>query len=437
MLATSREPLHVESEQRYPVEPLPDGDAETLLVERARAVEPGFRSTAAVGEICRRLDHLPLAIELAAARVTVLTPEELLARLDHRLPLLSSRSRDAPARQRTLHATIEWSYELLEPSEQELFRRLAVFDGSFSLEAAEAVCDADLDALESLVVKSLLRRWDSGRLGMLETIREYAFDRLDESPEAETTRLRHAEFFLAVGESANLSAGNLRPGGQHAEIAITEQHNIRAALAWTLSSGSIALGLAIAAAVEQFWTLDDPREGMRWFEALLSRAETAAVPPELRANALRAYGSSSDIAGSDDVAKRAYEQSLALFDELDDQHGRAVLLHRLGIQAMRRGDLEQARALVDESQVIHEATGDLWGQAQTVGTLGAIARDSGDGDLAFELIGRERGACARVRRAVVGERDARGARCALARRRSRRRRGGLRAGDARRRRPAG
>ena len=388
VLATSREPLHVESEQRYPVEPLPDGDAETLLVERARAVEPGFRSTAVVGEICRRLDRLPLAIELAAARVTVLTPEELLARLDHRLPLLSSRSRDAPARQRTLHATIEWSYELLEPSEQELFRRVSVFDGSFSLESAEAVCGADLDALESLVAKSLLRRWDSGRLGMLETIREYALERLDESPEAESTRLRHAEFFLAIGERANLSAGSLRPGGQHVEIAIAEQHNIRAALAWTLSSDSIALGLAIATSVEQFWTLDDPREGMRWFEALLARADTASVPPDLRAHALRAYGSSADIAGSDDVAIRAYEQSLALFDELGDHHGRAVLLHRLGIQAMRRGDLEHARALVDESHAIHEATSDLWGQAQTVGALGAIARDAGDAELAFELIGR-------------------------------------------------
>ena len=165
VLVTSREPLHVESEQRYPVEPLPEDDAAVLFVERARAVAPGFRPAAAVGEICRRLDGLPLAIELAAARVALLDPDELLARLDRRLPLLASRSRDAPARQRTLRATIEWSYELLEPDEQELFLTLAVFRGSFSLEAAEAVCDADLDALESLVVKNLVRRSGSGRLG--------------------------------------------------------------------------------------------------------------------------------------------------------------------------------------------------------------------------------------------------------------------------------
>ncbi len=174
VLVTSREPLHIDSEHRYPVEPLPEDDAAALFVERARAVSPSFRHAGAVGEICRRLDGLPLAIELAAARVALLDPDELLARLDRRLSLLGSRSRDAPARQRTLRATIEWSYDLLEPNEQELFRKLAVFRGSFSLEAAEAVCDADLDDLESLVVKSLVRRWESGRLGMLDTIREYA-----------------------------------------------------------------------------------------------------------------------------------------------------------------------------------------------------------------------------------------------------------------------
>jgi len=165
VLVTSREPLHVESEQRYPVEPLPEDDAAALFVERARAVAPGFRPAPAVGEICRRLDGLPLAIELAAVRVALLDPDELLARLDRRLPLLTSRSRDAPARQRTLRATIEWSYELLEPDEQELLRSLAVFRGSFSLEAAEAVCDADLDALESLVVKNLVRRWAAAAWG--------------------------------------------------------------------------------------------------------------------------------------------------------------------------------------------------------------------------------------------------------------------------------
>ncbi len=185
VLVTSREPLHVESEQRYPVEPLPDerrrGALRRAGAERSR---PASDRQRAVGEICRRLDGLPLAIELAAARVALLEPDELLARLDRRLPLLASRSRDAPARQRTLRATIEWSYDLLEPDEQALFRNLAVFRGSFSLEAAEAVCDADLDDLESLVVKSLVRRWESGRLGMLDTIREYAAELLDAAPDS-------------------------------------------------------------------------------------------------------------------------------------------------------------------------------------------------------------------------------------------------------------
>ncbi|MBA3412839.1 MAG: hypothetical protein H0T09_04040 [Actinobacteria bacterium] len=149
--------------------------------------------------ICERLDRLPLAIELAAARVMLLDTAHLLARLDQRLPLLASRSRDAPTRQRTLQATIEWSYELLDPNEQQLFRRMGAFRGSFSLEAAEAVCDAVLDTVESLVVKNLLRRrWGTGRLLMLDTIREYSDERLEDSPEAEAIHRRHAEFFLAV-----------------------------------------------------------------------------------------------------------------------------------------------------------------------------------------------------------------------------------------------
>jgi predicted ATPase len=172
VLVTSREPLHVESERRYPFEPLGEADAEVLFVERASAVTAAFQPTPTVGEICRRLDGLPLAIELAAARLALLDTQELLSRLERRLPLLAGQSRDAPARQRTLRSAIEWSHELLGPDEQQLFQRLAVFAGSFSLGAAETVCDAELDVLESLVVKSLVRRWGSGRLGMLDTIRE-------------------------------------------------------------------------------------------------------------------------------------------------------------------------------------------------------------------------------------------------------------------------
>ena len=385
VLVTSREPLHVESEQRYPVEPLPEDDASVLFVDRARAVAPGFRPTAAVDEICRRLDGLPLAIELAAARVALLEPAELLARLDRRLPLLASRSRDAPARQRTLHATIEWSYELLEPDEQELFRNLAVFRASFTLEAAEGICDAHLDGLESLVVKNLVRRWESSRLGMLDTIREYAVELLDAGPDSGEVYRRHAEHFLSVAEEANLNAGKLRPGGQRLDLALAEQDNLRGALAWAIRSSSIALGLEIATALEQLWTLD-PNEGTRWFERLFNHPRAESVPNSLRAQALRAYGSSMDLAGHDNAAARLYEQSYALFDQLGDEQGRAVLLHRLGIQAMRRGELEHARELVESSHAIHERTNDRWGRAQTIGTLGAIARDAADAERAYDLI---------------------------------------------------
>jgi predicted ATPase/class 3 adenylate cyclase len=386
VLVTSREPLHVEPERRYPVEPLPDADAEILFVERGSAVAPAFRLTPAVGEICRRLDGLPLAIELAAARLALLDPEELLARLDRRLPLLAGPSRDAPARQRTLRSAIEWSHELLEPDEQQLFRRLAVFAGSFPLNAAETVCDAELDILESLVEKSLVRRWGSGRLGMLDTIREYALERLEESPDGEDVRRRHAEYFLAVAESANLSSDRLPSEGQRHDIAIAEQDNIRAALAWALESGSVALGLQLATAIENFWVTHDPEEAMRWFAALLDHPGARVVPPEVRAPALRAYGSAAYISGQAERAMRLWEQSLALFEQLGDVLGRAVLLHRLGVSALERGELDRARELTEASDELYVRSGDAWGRVLTVGVLGAIARDEGDAERAFELM---------------------------------------------------
>jgi predicted ATPase/class 3 adenylate cyclase len=386
VLVTSREPLHVESEQRYPVEPLRDADAEILFVERGSAVAPAFRPTAVVGEICRRLDGLPLAIELAAARLALLEPEELLARLDRRLPLLAGASRDAPARQRTLRSAIEWSYELLEPDEQQLFRRLAVFAGSFSLNAAETVCDAELDILESLVEKSLVRRWGSGRLGMLDTIREYALERLDESPEGESMRRRHAEHFLAVAESANLSSDRLPSEGQRHDIAIAEQDNIRAALAWALESGSVTLGLAIAIAIENFWVTHDPEEAIRWLSALLDHPDAGAVPPDVRAPALRVYGAAMYISGQAEQATKLWEQSLALFEQLGDVLGRAVLLHRLGVSALQRGELERARELAEASDDLYLQSGVPWGRSLTSGLLGAIARDEKDEQRAFDLM---------------------------------------------------
>ena len=386
VLVTSREPLQVDPERRYPVEPLPEHDAETLFLERAVAVAPAVRPTEAVGEICRRLDGLPLAIELAAARVALLDPDELLARLDQRLPLLASRSRDAPERQRTLRATIEWSYELLEPAEQALFARLAAFRGSFTLEAAEAVCDADLEALESLLVKSLLRRWEGGRLGMLDTIRELATELLEAAPDGPAVRLRHAEFFLKVARGANLDASFLRPGGQRLDIAIGDVDNFRGALAWAIASGRTILGVELAIALEQLWVVVDPGEGVRWFERFFGHPDGESVPPVLRAQALRAYGSSLHIAGRPDLAEEVWVESLAIYEDLDDDAGRATLLHRLGISAMLRGELDEARRRVETSDEIHRRTNYTFGRAETTGTLGAIVREEGNLSGALELV---------------------------------------------------
>jgi predicted ATPase/class 3 adenylate cyclase len=387
VLVTSREPLRVQGEYRYAVDPLKEPDAVALFVERARAVDPSFTPDDAVAAICRRLDGLPLAVELAAARVGLLSPPDLLARLDRALPLLTGGARDAPERQRTLRATIEWSYALCTAEEQSLFRRLAVFPGSFTVEAAEEICSAELAALQSLVDKNLVRRWGSGRFGMLETVREFALERLEESPDAEDVRRRHAGFFLEVAENANLNAGLMRPGEQQSlDVAMLEQENMRAAVAWTIARGEISSGLRIAAALEQFWVVNDPSEGMRWFSALLEHPEAESAPPEVRGHALRSYGSSTHIAGQPDQAEELWERSLSLFEQLDDEHGRAVLLHRLGISAMIRADLVRARELVDESHQIHTRTEDLWGQAQTVGTLGAISREEGSDEEAFDLL---------------------------------------------------
>jgi predicted ATPase/class 3 adenylate cyclase len=387
LLATSREPLRVAAEREYRLRPLPESPAVELFRRRAEIIAPDLEveyGTAA--RICDRIDRLPLAIELAAARVRVFEPDTLLVKLDERLPLLVSRSRDVPERQRTLHSTIAWSYELLGDDEQRLFRSFAVFRGGATLDAIAAVADADADLVESLVDKSLVRL-RRGRFVVLETIREFARNALDTSGEADAVRRRHAEYFAEVAVGANLNAGNLRPGGQRLEVAIAEQDNVRAALSWALDQGEIELALRSATALEQFWVVNDPREGMRWFADLLERAP-GAVEDETLAHALRAYGSATDVAGEGELAHDLYARSLALFERLGDERGRAVLLHRLGIRAMRQGELDEARSLVETSHAIHERNDDAWGLAQTIGTLGALERDAGNAQHAYELIAR-------------------------------------------------
>ena len=384
MLVTTREPLRIAIEREYRLGPLPESPAVELFRQRADAaladVDVPYDVAA---EICDRLDYLPLAIELAAARSTVFEPEVLLARLERRLPLLVSRARDVPARQQTLHSTIAWSYELLEPMEQRLFRRLAVFRGGATLEAIERVAEGDAELVESLVDKSLLRR-RGRRFLMLETIREFALEELATSDEADGTRRRHAEFFLDVAESANLNPGSLRPGGQRLDIAIAEQDNIRAVLDWAIAAQDTAFGLRLAVAMDQFWVANDPTESKRRYEALFDLP--ADVDPGLRAEALRSYASSFHILGDREAASRLYGESLELYEEMGDERGRAVLLHRFGILAMQRQDLAKARELVEESHAIHEQHDDDWGLTQTVGTLGAIERDAGNDARAYTLI---------------------------------------------------
>ena len=232
LLVTSRAPLHVRGEREYPLDPLAETDAVTLFVERARESGRDVEPDETVARVCRRLDSLPLAIELAAARTKLLDPATLLERLDRTLPLLTAGARDAPERQQTLRATIGWSYDLLDEDAKGLFARMSVFAGSFSLEAAEDVCAADVDALAALVDLSLLKPIGEARFLMLETIREYALELLDERADVEEIRRRHAEHFAALAEAAAPHLRGSREQRQWVDRLERDYANVRAAVRW-------------------------------------------------------------------------------------------------------------------------------------------------------------------------------------------------------------
>ena len=370
VLCTSREPLRIAGEAEFAIDPLAEQDAVELFCARAAVSEP----LEAVREIVRRLDHLPLAIELAAARTKLLPPTELLARLAQRLPLLTGGARDAPERQRTLRATVEWSHDLLARDEQELFARLAVFAGSFDLEAAEAVVDADLDSLQALVERSLVRRWASARLGMLETIREYALERLEESGEAEGLRQTHARYYLSLAESANLASD--AQGEQRHALVIPERGNIRAALGWSLDHDR-GLGLELLVALENLWATSAPEEGHTWAAALLENAD--GVPDRLRARALRVYGGMANLIGEKDLADAIWEQSLEIFRALGDEQGIAIILHRLSTSTpLVRRDWARTRSLAEDSLERHRRIGDRKGETQNLAILAIALREEGD-----------------------------------------------------------
>jgi predicted ATPase len=321
-----------------------------LFLARAQEVEPAFTLTpenaAAVAQICMRLDGLPLALELAAARLRLLDPAALLARLSNRLPLLTGGARDLPARQQTMRATIAWSYDLLRPAEQSLFRRLAVFAGGWTLEAAEAA-GADgagevLDRLDALLSQSLLRRevrpGGESRYTMLETIREYALERLEESGATAQARQVHATYFLALAEEAEPALRG--PEQARWQQRLEQEHdNIRAVLAWTLAQangtgGALpiqgthsmleprVLGLRLAGALERFWTWRGyDTEGRRWLETLLAGSDKA--PPQVRARACTTLGTLAWVSDDYAAAEAHHAQALALYRVLDDQQGTA------------------------------------------------------------------------------------------------------------------
>lgn len=414
LLVTSRESLHVTGEQEYPVPPFAHEESVSFFLARARATKPDFRDDDAVAEICRRLDDLPLALELAAARVKALSPVQILERLEQRLPLLTGGARDLPERQRTLRATIGWSYELLPPEEQRLFARLAVFRGGCTLEAAEGVADADLDLLQSLVDKSLLRHTEE-RFWMLETIREYAAERLEDSGESEELERRHAERFLELAEEAEPNLGWSENPGAWLERLAEEHDNLRAALDWHEAAGDSERVLRLAGALSRFWYIRGPvAEGARRLESALRAydAPTAArakalsgatvialaggdaASGRLRAEeALTLYRTLGDAWGTANsgfllghavadggdpaAARRHFAESVRRFRELGDEHYTLLATHNLAVITAELGDHEHARALHEDNLRRARAQSDQQILAVTLGELASYVRNEG------------------------------------------------------------
>ena len=387
LLVTSRERLQLEGERVYPVPSLADEDGVELFLTRARSLGTQVDESAPVSELCLRLDNLPLALELAAARTVVFSPEQLVERLSERLDLLTAR-RGADPRQQTLRATIEWSYDLLDPAEQRLFRAFSVFAGSCNYEAAETVCGADPDMLQSLLDKSLVRRREEmgqTRYWMLETIREFAAEQLSVAGEDASLRRRHAEHYLVVARSGNLFAESLDP--QRFDLVIPELDNFRTALAWALEADERELGLELVVALEGLWLTTGPQEGATWAKDLL---EGSDIADELRSRAMRVQGSMESITGHLDVAVRLLEEALAIARRLGDERSVAALLPRLAAMAIRRGNLARGRSLAEESLAVHRKAGFPKLEAQALTFLAEVEEAEGDPERALELLDEAR-----------------------------------------------
>ena len=388
LVVTSRERLQLQGEQVYSVPPLAGDEGVELFLSRARAIDSDVRASESVAELCSRLDNLPLALELAAARSVVFSPEQLVERLSQRLDLFKA-GRDADPRQQTLRATIEWSYDLLEPEEQRLFRALSVFASSCTFEAAEAVCGADPDMLQSLLDKSLVRRrQDEGpRYWMLETIRELAAEQLTAEGEAGPPRRRHAEHYLVVALSAGL-APDVEGQTRH-DLVIPERDNMRAALAWACDNAEWDLGLELLVALENYWATNAAHEGLEWAQMLLSSAP--ADPSRPRFRALRVQGGMENILGHRELGRQHFEQALAMARELGDELGVGILLHRLATTAVHWGDMERVQVLAEESLAAFRNVGGFAkGEAQALTSLAEVRQANGDLEGALELLEESR-----------------------------------------------
>ncbi len=411
LLVTSRAVLHVQGENEFPVSPLALPDLEplpatevlasspavALFLQRAQAVRPAFQLTAAnasaIAKICVRLDGLPLAIELAAARSKLLSPQELLARLAHRLEVLTGGTQDLPARQQTLRNTILWSYQLLNAQEQRLFRRLSVFAGGCTLQAAEAVC-ATLDGEEraghilervtSLLDKSLLQtiqqEGKESRLVMLETIREYGLECLTASGDEEVTRQAHAAYYLAFAEEAE---PHLFSAEQDMWLKRLErdQDNLRVAQQWLVSGQASGkrkeMALRLANALVRFWDVHNRwGEGRDFLERALVDSEKTVIP-QVRAKALETALFIALNRGDSDGAEALCEESLAVYRQLGDKRGIGQALQRLGQIARTKWNFAAARSLLEEALTLYREVGHTWYTALSIFQLGLLEEKQG------------------------------------------------------------
>jgi len=405
VVVTSREVLRLYGEHGFPVSalelpdrghPLPlerltEVPAVALFIERARAANPAFRCTAenaaAVAELCAGLDGLPLALELAAAHARVLSPKAMLSRLEHRLGLLTGGARDLPDRQQTVRRTIDWSHQLLDPTEQAIFRRLGAFAGGFTLEAAQAVADPHAalnrsveEGLRALVDKSLLEVREpldgERRFLMLETLRDYALEKLAESGEAEGARRAHAAYFLVLAEEGAVALGSGEDPEWFARFE-TEHDNFRAALDWLTRQGNAEWGLRLAYGLFHFWERGEHlAEGHRRLAALLALEGAARLPAE-HARALFAAGVLASDQLDPEKGIELHSKALRIYRELGNRRGAAVVLVALGNQCVVRRDYERARRFLEEGLEVWHQLGEDAAFARSLANLAFVARSQG------------------------------------------------------------